>query len=125
MATLTVQTLDQDGIVRDTDSDIFVAAASGGDEYANDGRTFLVVKNTGVASRTVTITAQRTTVVAKGYGELTVSDITAVIDVTGNQDEAWILAPPTGYNDSNGRAQVTYSDEADLKVCAFRLADIV
>jgi len=125
MATLAVQELDEDGIIRDTDSDIFVAAATAGDEYINNFPTVLVVKNTGAASRTVTITAQKTSIRVAGFGQdITISNISLVIDAADNQDEAWVVVPTAGYNDGDGKVQITYSSETDLKVCAFKLANV-
>lgn len=50
MATLTVQQIDLDGTTPS-----FVAAAAGGDQFANNGKTFFHVKNGGAGATVVTI----------------------------------------------------------------------
>ena len=90
------------------------AAAAGGDEFANDGRTFFYASNGGAASRTVTIDVAKTV------------DGQAVTDrsVTVAAGAGTFIGPfPTSiYNDGDGHVNVTYSDSgADLTVGAFRV----
>ena len=120
---LTVQDITNAGLVRDTDSDIFVAANADGNYFKNDGKTILIVKNGGAASRTVTIAKQKTSIKVAGYGNITLSNLTLIVDASGNQPEGFIQVPTAGYNDGNGRVQITYSSNADLTVCAFRISN--
>jgi len=109
MATLTVQQPTTAGITPS-----YASAAEAGDEFANDGLTLLQVKGTGT-QKVVTITAQRTS--EKGA---TLSDITVTIPATTGDK---MIGPfdPSIFNDSAGKVQVTYSDEADLTVAAFKI----
>lgn len=109
MATLTVGQISRSGVEQ-----ALAAAAVGGDEFANDGKTFFVVKNANVSTaRTVNLDIQKT-VDGQDPASRTVS-------VTANK--TFIIGPfPTGiYNDADGMVQVTYSSNADLTVGAFRL----
>ena len=109
MATLTVNTITRDGVLY-----AVVAAAAAGDQFANDGRTFLAVYNAhGSASRTVSIDIQQ------DVDDQDPPDR----EVTVAAGETRLIGPfPTGiYNDANGRVQITYDSEADLYVGAFKL----
>jgi len=123
---LTVVELDEDGLARDTDDDSFVAAEAGGNEYINDGRTIFQIRNEGSTSITTTFTAQKTSIKVQGYGQdIAIENKTLVTDgSTGNIVEAVIILPTAGYNDGDGRVQVTYTAVTDLKVRALRLAKV-
>jgi hypothetical protein len=87
------------------------AAAAAGDSLPNsNGKTLLSIKNSGVASRTVTVATQIT---VEG---LAVADNPIVIAA----GEEHLLGPfrPDVYNDVDDRVQLTYSSEADLTVAA-------
>jgi len=123
---LTLAELDEDGLTRDTDTDSFVAANAGGNEYVNDGRTIFEIRNEGATEITTTFTAQKTTIKVEGFGQgIPVPNKTLVTDGTGsNIVEAAIILPTAGYNDGDGRVQVTYSAVTSLKVRALRLAKV-
>ena len=124
MATLTVQTLDEDGIIRDSGSDIFVAAADLGDQYAFSETTMVCIENSGSASVAVTIAAQVTPQRIKGVGlDVTIPDIVLTIDASSTEISAWAF-PPSAYADASGMVQLTYSAHEDLKVAAFKVAKI-
>lgn len=109
MATLTVNTITRDGVLY-----AVVAAAAAGDQFANDGRTFLAVYNAhGSASRTVSIDIQQ------DVDDQDPPDR----EVAVAAGETRLIGPfPTGiYNDANGRVQITYDNEADVYVGAFKL----
>lgn len=111
MATLTVNTVDRDGV---DEAAALAAAAAGGDEFSNDGkRTFFVVENEAGVGRTVTFVTQKTV-----DGEAIADK-----DVVTADGERYIVGPfPASiYNDDNGRVQVTYSSETGLSVAAFKL----
>jgi len=125
MATLTVNDITETANVRDTDSDVFVAAASAGDEFVNQPGTWVELLNVhGGASRTITFTSQKTTVAVDGFGQsISTGNVTAVLNKTANEESAIIALPPVRFNDGNGKVQVTYSDSAaDIKIAVFRLA---
>jgi hypothetical protein len=111
MATLTRTDIDRDGLELEA---LLASAASGGDEFQNDGkRTFAVVKNVNAADRTITFVTQKTV-----DGEA-IDDKTVVV----SQDEIMLVGPfPADvYNDENDRVQMTYSSETDVSVAAVRL----
>lgn len=110
MATLTVQVIARAGL-----TPTLAAAASGGDEFANEGYTFVEVVNAHAsASRTITIVTQST------VDSQAVADRTVVV---AGPARAFIGPFATGtYNTANDRVQLTYSDSAaNLTVGAFRL----
>jgi len=108
MATLTVQDVTQSGVVP-----AFVAAAGGGDEFANDGQTMLVVKNDGSGSVTVTVSSQK--LCDEGFTH----DLSVTVAAGA---EKWIgPLPVTRFNDANSKVQVAYSDATDVTVGAFQL----
>jgi hypothetical protein len=110
MANLSLNEISRDGLLY-----AVTAAASGGDAFTNDGRTFLAVYNEHVsASRTVTIAIQADVDGQTPNG----------IEVTVAAGATQLVGPfpPRWYNDANGRVQMTYSDSgADLYVGAFKL----
>ncbi len=111
MATLTVQTISRAGITPTWNN-----AAAGGDAFANDGKTQVIVRNNHVsASRTVTFVTQAT---VDGQA---VSDRT--VTVTAANDFGVVGPfPPEIYNDANGLLQMTHSDSAaDIQLAILRL----
>ncbi len=112
MATLTVTDISRSGVNL---TDLLTAAASGGDDFTNDGMTFLAIKNAHAsAARTLTLDIEQT------VDGATVTDPTVSITAV----KTFIIGPfkRSVYNDTNGRMSVTYSDSAaDLTVVPFRL----
>lgn len=110
MATLSVQVVARAGLTPS-----LAAVAAGGDEFSNEGYTFVELRNGhGSASRTITFVTQSTV------------DGQAVADrtVTVAAGARALVGPfPTGtYNNANDRVAMTYSDSgADITVGAFRL----
>lgn len=107
MATLTVQQIDLDGEAAD-----YVACAGGGDEFVNNGKTFIHLKNTNAATRTVTVNSQR------------------ACDQGFDHDQAVIIAATTGdvmigpfptsrFNDAAQKVQLTYSAVTNLTIGVF------
>lgn len=110
MATLTVQTSLLTGITPS-----YTAAASGGDEFANDGNTMLHLKNGGGGS--VTVTVNSLVNCNQGVDHNSVTTITAGAEaIIGPFDITRFNAPSTG------RAAVTYSGVSSLTVGAFKIA---
>jgi hypothetical protein len=90
-----------------------VAAAIGGDQFQNDGRTILVIKNVNAASRTITAVTTGT------LAGLTVQDPTVV--VAQNEQVIWGPFPQYPFNDTNGMLQVTYSSEVGVTIRPVRV----
>lgn len=108
MATLTVSALSPSG----TAEAALVAANVGGDQFSNNGKTYLKVTNGGGAPITVTIVAQRTCDQAVLHN-ITNSVTNATTELMGPFSDR--------YTDSNGFVQVTYSAITSVTVGAFAL----
>lgn len=113
MATLTVAQVASTGVAQ-----ALAAAGAAGDQFANNGKTFLVVANGHVsASRTVTIASKLAGAslppgsAASNAGGAVAAGVTKVF---GPFD-------PASFNNASGRVEVTYSSEADLTVQALTL----
>lgn len=114
-ANLTTQTITSDFTVS------LAAAAVSGDAYINDGQTFFVVTNGGASPITVTVEVQRTSIAVPGLGTVTFADIPVTVAAGATK---WIAVPKGPYNDSNGRAQVTYSAVTSVTVGAVRVPQL-
>lgn len=90
----------------------FVAASAGGDTFANDGKTYLHVKNAGAAAVTATVNSIKPC----DQG----SDHDAVVSVPAGGERLIGPFPPGRFNDPNGAAAVTYSDVTSVTVAAVR-----
>jgi hypothetical protein len=96
------------------------ATATDGDQFPNDGKTFLVVKNTNAATRTVTIAAPAT-VDGQALASLVVN-----IAATGDGDglDFQFIGPFTSiYNQAGGYVLAICSAVTNVTVGAFRLAN--
>ncbi len=108
MALLTVQKVTAAGI-----GPTFAAANAGGDAFANNGRTMVVVKNDGASSITVTITSARTC--NQGF----LHDLTISVPAGA---ERWIGPfAPWRFNDESGQVAVGYSAVTSVTVAAIEL----
>lgn len=103
MATLVVDTITRDGL-----NPTMVAAAGGGDQFANTGKEFVEVDNADAAPMTATFVTQKT-VDGQAVGDRA---------VTVPAGERRIIGPfdPSVYNDSNGNLQITYSAVTSVTV---------
>lgn len=110
MATLTVQESKYDTPVQPS----LVAAAAGGDEFDNDGKTWLRVDNGGAPDVNVTINSQKNCNFGFDHdsGPHTVPSGETRIIGPFNTDR---------FNDSNGRCQVTYDDVTSVTVAVIKL----
>jgi hypothetical protein len=108
MAELTVQQIDRDGL-----EPSLASAASGGDTFDNDGRTFLWVKDTGTTAPTVTIAIQKTVDGQSVTGR--------TVAVESGEERLIGPFPPTEYNNSDDEVEISYDDETDVTVAAVRL----
>ena len=84
------------------------AAAVAGDQFLNDGRQLLYVKNVNASSRTITVATGGTVL------GLAIADVSFTVA----QNAEKIVGPfnPQYFNDSSGYVQVTYSAETDVTV---------
>jgi hypothetical protein len=108
MAELTVQQIARTGLEA-----TYAAAAGGGDEFDNDGRTFFHIINANGSDRTATFV---TSVTVDG---LAVGDVAVV--VTAGEERMVGPFPPSIFNDTDGHVNVTYSAVTDVTVAAIRL----
>ena len=108
MATLTVQQVTRAGITPS-----YASCAGGGDEFANDGKTLIHVKNGHTSPQTVQVTIQKTV-----DGE---SAGTKDVAVTNAQERMIGPFPTDIYNDNNGKVQLTYSGVTSLTIGVFRI----
>lgn len=109
MADLSVQKIDASGIIP-----TFVAAGASGDTFANDGRTFLHVKNGGASSITVTIDSKKPC--DQGFDH----DLTITIPAGGER----LIGPfsPDRFNDAvTKKTSVSYSSVTSVTVAALKL----
>jgi len=117
MATLTRQQITEDG------ADItFTAAGGSGDVVDNsDGKTFLLIKNGDVSSKTVTIAEQisGTTVEDPTYG--TLSKANAAVTVSAGTTASIGPFKKTAFNNSSNQISITYSATTSLTVAAMYL----
>lgn len=114
MADLTVQNIALAGL-----EDTAAAAEVGGDDFPNDGNTFLKVINGGGGSINVTAasnytspptgTAQADNVVAVGPG------VTALIGPF----------PQSGFNDGDGKVNINYSGITTVTVAAISMGSVI
>jgi hypothetical protein len=108
MAVLTVQQIALAGIVPS-----YAAAAGGGDEFANDGRTFLHVKNGGGSPITVTVTTPKK---VKGV------DIeNPAISVSNGSEKMIGPFDPEIFTATDGNVDVAYSGVTSVTVAAVKL----
>lgn len=109
MATLTVSNINHTGLAPS-----FTAAAGGGDQFANDGRIFIYVKNAHTSGQTVTVNSQSNC--SFGF------DHDVAVSVPATNGERLIGPFPTSrFNDSSGNVQITYSGVTSLTIAAIRL----
>lgn len=108
MATLTVQEIPLTGVAPSYD-----AATGGGDEFVNSGREFIHVKNGGGGSINVTINSQVNC--NQGY------DHDAVVAVGASAEKMIGPFPKDRFNDSGGKAQITYSGVTSVTIAVIRL----
>ena len=110
MAELTVYTIDYDGL---NVASAYVAAAAS-QEFPNDGRTFVHVKNTNAATRDITLTKVGTYV-----GHSLIATAITIAATTGDQ----MIGPfPKGiYNAADGNIDITWSATSDVTIGVFKL----
>lgn len=114
MATLTAQNIARIGI-----EPAYAAADALGDEFLNNGNMFIHVKNGHSAAQTVTIASQYVSPpVGTAKSNLSVS-------VTEGEERMICPFPVSGYNDANGKVQVTYDGVTALTVGVFNMGSSI
>lgn len=113
MATLTAQEIVEAGLEASYD-----AATGGGDDFVNNGKEFIHVKNGSGGDITVTVTAQRTITNKAGFGPMTKSDSAVV--VTAGEERFIGPFPISAFNNSTGKAVITYSGVTSLTIAILK-----
>lgn len=101
----------------------FTAASSGGDKIVppnSSSQLILEFKNTNVAARTVTITAQITSREVPDFGPMTLADKVLAL---AQDEEAVVKIPRSGFNDAAdaNKIAVTYDSEVGVSLRAFAI----
>src|SRR3972149_9483105 len=109
MATLSVQQAAITGL-----EEVYSSCAAGGDEFANDGNTFIIVKNGHSSPQTVTVVSQ----VAEADLPPGTDQANVAIVVTNAEQRIIGPFPQAGFNDANGKVQLTYSGVTALTIAA-------
>jgi len=110
MAVLTVAVLKHTG-----HTPALVAASAGGDDFPNDGRTFLHIKNAG-AQITVTIDSKIK------CSQNVEHDVAVIVPATTGEKLIGPF-PKNEFDDSNGRVNVAYTGVTTVTVQAVSLAE--
>lgn len=108
MTELTVQQIARTGLEA-----TYVAATASGDEFDNDGKTFLHVVN-GVTDVVVTLDIKKTV-----DGQ---DPTSPTVTCTANEERMIGPFPPSVYNDVDQHMNVTYDDDTNVTVAAIRLS---
>jgi hypothetical protein len=110
MATLTVAS-----VARTLTPIAAVAAAAGGDAFANSGQEFVYINNASVGAITVTAVVQRQ------IDGITPAGKAIVVPATS----AAVFGPfnPADYNDTTGKVSLTYSGVTTLTVQPFQMVN--
>jgi len=93
-----------------------VAAAAGGDEFANDGKQLLLIENGSGAEIDLTITTEKTV-----DGEDVADKVIAIPD-----GERHLIGPfPTQiYNDGDGHVNIGYEDHTNVTVAVIDASSV-
>jgi hypothetical protein len=109
MATLTVQSVTLAGL-----NPSYAAASAGGDDFANDGKTFVHIKNAGAGSITATIATP---------AQISGIDIADIAVAVPNGGERMIGPFPVSlFNTSTGKASITYSGVTSVTIAAIKVS---
>ena len=73
----------------------------------NDGKTFLLIKNPGASSATVTVAAQGTSIDVPGYGPMVKANL--AVPVNAGEEKLVGPFPASAWSDSNGDLNLSYS----------------
>lgn len=103
MSDVTIQKCTRSGLAVD-----LTTAAAVGDAWTNTGKEMLIIKNTDASPHDVKVTVQAQPD-SKDVTERTVTVAAGAIELLG-------AYPTNVYNDSGGKAQITYSAVTGMKV---------
>lgn len=112
MAAIPVQDLVRDGV-----EPTFNAASGPGDEFQNDAKTLVYVKN-GATDVNITFQAQNTLTSKPGFGDITLGN--QVVTVPANEERAIGYFEAAIFNDINGRVQMSYDDVANVTIAVLK-----
>jgi hypothetical protein len=115
MADLTVQNLTKDGVVPS-----LAAADVGGDTFANDGKTFILVEN-GATDVNITFAATPSSVEKPGFGTLAIEN--HVVTVPASTQKIIGTFPKSVFNNSSGKVSMTYDDESNVSIAAIKFQE--
>ena len=113
MATLTSQTIVESGL-----NTTYAAAGAGGDTFLNDTseKIFLHVKNGDASSKTVTVTAAKTSATVPGMGPMTKGNISIAIPAGDSR-----MIGPLYYTAYGKNPAITYSAVTSVTVAVVRI----
>lgn len=106
MATFTVQQITRAGIIP-----TYNTAAVAGDEFVNDGKIWVHIKNGAVI---LNITFE-TTITVDG---LAVADL--VVNLAATTEKVIGVFPTNWYNDGANKVQMTYDDESNVTIAVMK-----
>lgn len=92
-------------------------AASGGDTFANDGKTYVHLKNSSGGSIDVTFDAVASIDTAQA-GNISISDTVVTVPASGERVVGFF--PPQRFNNSSGNVAMSYSSHTGLTVAVIR-----
>lgn len=87
------------------------------------GGVFLVVRNTNAATRTVTLTAVKTSFAKEGFGTVTRGNIAVTVGAT-NGEQVIGPIPPAAFADANGDCAITYDAVTNLTIKAYEVPQV-
>lgn len=111
MATLATQEITRAGV-----QVTYAACNAGGDKFTPSKDTFIHVKNTNAATRTVTIVSTGTSI------GLAVADPAVVVAATTGDNMIGPFPPDIFANSADGLCDLTYSAVTNLSIAVFRLS---
>lgn len=108
MAVLTVQQVGQSGL-----APVYVAAAAGGDQFANNGKTYFHVKNASASA--ITVTVDSIAPCSQGF------DHNLSVSVPAGGERIIGSFEPARFNNDTSLVSVTYSAVSTVTVAAVTL----
>lgn len=99
------------------------AADATGNNFINDGRTFLIFTNSNASARTATITGNATS--KPGFGDISAADMGETASLVGSGTNGGITVlgpfPQDRFNDTSGKVNITYDAVTGLNVASVGL----
>jgi hypothetical protein len=113
---LTVLDLDESGV----EPAYTAATVTEGDQFANDDRTFVHIKNGSGGSIDAVIQASESSVFMKGFGDILLPDVTIAIPAG---EERMFQCPPARFN-SSGKCTIICSSVTTVTMAAFKMTKV-